>query len=114
MMRIVADRVTLDELKRMAADSFGNLVKGVVDVDRELLAVGGELHSDLEALLLESGSHQESLWGINLYPELPADQFVEFDSMINVRPSHGNRTRGVDNAETRERIKQVLEERVQR
>jgi len=69
-MRIVRDGISRKELKEIAKDMFGNLVKVVVDVERELMVVGGELHSDGEALLIEDGSKQENLWGINLYPEI--------------------------------------------
>ncbi len=113
-MKIVSQQITLSELRQMAASLFGDMVKAVVDVDKELIAVSGELHSDLEALLVENGSLQQSLWGINLYPELEGEQFVEFDSMINIRPSRGNRSRGVDSAETRDRILAVIAKRIQR
>ncbi len=113
-MKIVSQQITLSELRQMAASLFGDMVKAVVDVDKELIAVSGELHSDLEALLVENGSLQQSLWGINLYPELEGEQFVEFDSMINIRPSRGNRSRGVDSAETRGRILAVIAKRIQR
>lgn len=73
-MKIVAGSLMMNELRQMAADRFGNFVKAVVDVDRCLLAVDAELHSDLEALLLENGSKQKNLWGINLYPEMPGDR----------------------------------------
>ena len=113
-MKMVTHQVTLDELKLMAAGMFGDMVKAVVDIDRELLAVDGELHSDLEALLIDDGSKQQSLWGINLYPEMTGDEFVEFDSMINMRPSQGNRSRGVESAEMRERIIRVVARWVER
>ena len=103
-MKIIKDTLARDELQRMAAGMFGDLVKAVVDVERGLLAVDAELHSDLEALLLQDGSTQRQLWGINLYPELAGDQFVEFDSMINMRPSQGNRSRGVEDAAIRTKI----------
>ncbi len=74
-MRIVSDFIQIDELKRIAEFSFGNLVKAVVDVEKEIMAIDGELHSDLEVLLLEDGSLQESLWGINLYSSLEEDKF---------------------------------------
>ncbi len=106
--------MTSDELKRMAAGMFGDMVKVVVDIDRELLAADGELHSDLEALLIDNGSKQQSLWGINLYPNMTGDDFVEFDSMINMRPSQGNRSRGVESAETRERIIRIVARRIER
>ncbi len=96
----------------MAEETFGNLVKAVVDVRLSKMAVDAELHSDEEALLLESGSLQQDLWGINIYPEYEktSASFVEFDSMINVRPSQGNRSRGVENAQTREKILAVVHE----
>ena len=113
-MKIITQIITIEELKEMAAKSFGDMVKAVVDVDRELIAVDAELHSDLEALLLEDGSKQKSLWGINLYPEMPHDEFIEFDSLINVRPSCGNKSRGVDNVEIRKKIIEVVAKRIKR
>ena len=104
----------MDELKKLAAGSFGDLVKAVVDVDLDLLALDAELHSDLEALLLENGSKQKDLWGINLYPEMEGENFVEFDSMINMRPSQGNRSRGVENEELQQKIRAVVMKWVKR
>ena len=104
--------MTLGELSDMATAMFGNVVKAVVDIERDLLAVDGELHSDLEALLLEDGSRPQNLWGINLYPELLGDDFVEFDSMINMRPSQGNRSRGVEDPETRKKIIEIVTKRI--
>lgn len=103
-MIITGKEIKISELKEMAQKSFGNLIKAVVDVDRELIAVDADLHCDLEALLLQEGSKQKDLWGINLYPELDGDDFVEFDSMINLRPSQGNYSRGVENEELRKKI----------
>jgi hypothetical protein len=73
------------------------------------MAIGGELHSDEEALLLEDGSRQTDLWGINLYPLEPRETWIEYDSMINLRPTHGNRSRGVDDPRLREAIRTVVE-----
>ena len=113
-MKIITQHVTLNEVERMAAGMFGNMVKAVVDVDRELVAVDGELHSDLEALLIEKGSMPQSLWGINLYPEMTSDDFIEFDSLINMRPSQGNRSRGIENAQLRKTIIEIVSKRVLR
>ncbi len=106
-VKIINEPVSLADLKAMAQNGFGNLVKAVVDVDRQIMAVDGELHADEEALLLENGSQQRNLWGINIYPELEGADRIEFDSMINIRPSQGNRSRGVDSLEIREKIIQV-------
>ena len=113
-VEIVTKILLSEKLKQMAAATFGNLVKAVVDVEREFVAVDAELHSDLEALLLENGSKQKNLWGINLYPEMPGDEFLEFDSMINMRPSQGNRSRGVENEAIHKKIVEIVAERIKR
>ena len=113
-MRTVASPIGLDELKRMAEAGFGVLVKAVVDVERRVMVVDAELQADQEAALLAQGSKQRDLWGVNLYPEMPAGEWVEFDSMVNLRPSQGNRSRGVDDPETRARILAVVEALVAR
>lgn len=112
-MKIIKDALALGELKKTAV-TFTDLVKAVVDVDKEILAVDAELHSDLEAFLLQQGSKQKSLWGINLYPQLQGDDFIEFDSLINVRPSQGNQTRSVDSEEIRKKIIEIVLRRIQR
>lgn len=91
---------------------FGNLVKGVIDIEKETLVIDADLHSDQEAYLLGKGSRQEDLWGINLYPDLPIDQMIEFDSMINIRPSQGNSTRGVEDKEIQERIIEIVKPKI--
>jgi len=113
-MKIITKTLVRDELKQMAADMFGDLVKAVIDVDREIIAVDAELHSDLEAMLLNDGSKQNSLWGINLYPEMQDDKFIEFDSLINIRPSQDNRSRSVENEEIRRKIISIVAQRVMR
>jgi hypothetical protein len=98
----------------MATLFSGILVKGVVDIRRGYLALDAEMHSDLEKVLLEDGSQQMDLWGINLYPDQTGDGFIEFDSMINMRPSQGNRTRSVEDETTRLRIIEIVNQRVAR
>jgi len=112
-MKIVSQQVTLYELRQMATRMFGDMVKAVVDVDKEILAVDAELHSDLQALLIDNGSLPQSLWGVRLYPGREGEGFVEFRSKINVRPAQGNRSLGVESAETRDRILRVLAKRIQ-
>jgi len=106
--RIIRTALTRADLKILAEARFGDMVKAVVDLDRGIMAVGGELHADEEALLLEDGSKQGSLWGINFYPEETGEDWVEFDSMINVRPSQGNRSRTVEDANVRAAIRRVV------
>lgn len=109
MMKIIKDKISLAELKQLAQDTFGELVKATVDIKKEIMAIGGELHSDQEALLLSEGSRQEDIWGINLYPDkYPEETWLEFDSIINLRPSSGNRTRGVDDPRIRQKIIKII------
>ena len=109
-VEIIREPVGLEHLRVLAEGLFGDLVKAVVDVDRGIMVIGGELHADEEALLLDEGSTQASLWGINLYPtEHGAPGWIEFDSMINVRPRQGNRTRSVDDPEIRRRIIEIVD-----
>lgn len=107
-MKIITDKITIAELVALAEKMFGNLVKAVVDVQKEIMAVDAELHVDLETRLLANGSKQENLWGINLYPEMSGQDFIEFDSMINLKPAQGNRTRGVESPEIQEKIRQIV------
>ena len=105
----ICDRVlSREQLGEIAKASFGDMVKGVVDVSRGLLALDAELHADLEGYLLENGSAQKDLWGINLYPDEDED-FLEYDSLINIRPMQGNRSRGVDDPRIRQQIAEVVE-----
>lgn len=107
-IQIIKDPISKSVLSEIAKSQFGNLVKAVVDVEKGVIAIGGELHTDEEAVLLDDGSRQEHLWGINLYPEETGEKFIEFDSMINVRPSSGNRSRGVESEDIREKIKVIV------
>jgi hypothetical protein len=100
-----------NDLQKIADERFGDLVKAAVDVKQGIIALGAELHADAEAELIEKeGSKRENIWGINLYPAEAGDAFIEFDSMINLKPALGNRTRGVDDEKTREEIRRIVGE----
>jgi hypothetical protein len=107
-LRVVRDSIGRSELITLAQSQFGDMVKAVVDLRRGIMAIGGELHSDEEALLLDEGSAQADLWGVNLYPDEADEAWIEFDSMINVRPSQGNRSRAVEDPTAQEHIRRVV------
>lgn len=113
-MKIIKDKITINELKQMAEKMFGELVKAVVDIEKETMVVDAELHADEEKLLLEKGSQQKNLWGINLYPEVKDENWIEFDSMINLRPSQGNRSRGVDDKKIQKEIIEIVNKLVEK
>ena len=93
---------------------FGNLVKAVVDIEKEIMAVDGELHADEMELLVENGSKHQNLWGLNLYPEIETDDWIEFDSMINLKPLSGNRTRGINDPEIKEKVVKIINKLVKK
>lgn len=106
-------KIIIAELNDMAQKMYGTLVKAVIDIEKNAMVVDAELHADEEAYLLEHGSKQKDLWGINLYPaKFGTDDFIEYDSMINIRPSQNNMTRGVEDKTTRETIIKIVSEKV--
>ena len=114
-MKIIKDKIKIEELKEMAKKMFGNLVKVVVDVEKEIMVLNGELHSDEQELLIEKGSQPKDLWGINIYPEIKNENWIEFDSVINLKPYFGNRTRGgVEDPEIKEKIIKIINKLIER
>ena len=107
-LRIIRSTIVRADLASLAERQFGDMVKAVVDVARGVMAIGGELHADEEAALIDDGSRQSDLWGINLYPGEQEAGWIEFDSMINVRPAQGNRTRDVEDERVRDAIRQIV------
>lgn len=105
--------ITRGRLKELAEAGFGDMIKAVVDCRRRTMVVGGELHADEEQWLLDDGSAQVDLWGINLYPSDSSEDWIEFDSMINVRPAQGNPSRGVEREDIREIIRSIVQELIQ-
>lgn len=113
-MQIVTEKIAVTELKKMSESFSEGLVKAVVDVQQGIMAVDSELHADLEKFLIENGSYQENLWGINIYPDLEDEDFVEFDSMINIRPRQNNRSRGVEDPSLKKSILNIVGNLIQR
>jgi len=103
-MQIISQSISQEELLKMSERIFGGLVKAVVDIEKKIMVVDAAMHADEERLLLEQGSKQDNLWGITLYPEMEGDDFIEFDSMINVRPRLNNFSRGIENKELQNKI----------
>lgn len=94
-------------LRELVERWFGDMVKYVVDIRRGIVAVGGELHADAEALLLADGSRQDDLWGANYYPGRGEDDCIEYTSLINIRPAAGNRGMEIQDPATRDRVREL-------
>lgn len=112
--RIVKDKISCEVLKTLAHEQYGDIIKAVVDVYQGIIGVGGELHIDIQSILIEQENSQgQDTWGINLYLEKVGDDFIEFDSMINLKPLSGNKTRGVENQETQNKIRKIVNKLVE-
>lgn len=108
-IKIVKNEISLEEVKKLAEEQFFDMVKAVVDVEKEIMAIGGELHSDANELLIkEEGSNQKDIWGINIYPNETRDKWIVFDSLINIKPLSNNKTLNVESEETRNKIKKIV------
>jgi hypothetical protein len=108
-MYIVRDKITLDELRKMSEKTSGSFVKVVVDIEKSIMVVDAFMHADAEKFLLQEGSLQENLWGINLYPYKSMQECIEFYSTINLKPFFGNTSRWVEGKNTQEKIRRIVD-----
>lgn len=103
--------ITVAELQEMAEKMYGSLVKADVDIAKKIVLIDMGMHADGEAYLMEQGSKQHDLWGINLHPsEYGSNDFIEFDSMINIRPSQGNPSKDVLDKAVKQQIIELINE----
>lgn len=114
-MKIVKEKITVEELREMAKKMFGSLVKAMVDIEKKVMAVDAGVHADLmDFLIKQEKSKPNNLWGVNIYPNAADPNFIEFDSMMNIKPSVGNKTRGVENEEIRNKIITIVNKLIER
>ena len=105
------DKVSISELKELSSKMMDDLVKADIDVSKKIVVIDASLHVDMETYLLENGSNSEDIWGINLHPyEYGTEKFIEFDSMINLKPRYGNRSRYIEDENIREKIINIIKE----
>ncbi|MDD7490312.1 MAG: DUF5674 family protein [Bacteroides sp.] len=109
-MQILQQPISRAKLRTLAQNTFGDMIKCVADIRLDLLALDADLHADLEQMLLKNGSAQENLWGFNLWVEEAGEDFIEYDSLINIRSWQGNPSRDVLDPEVREKIRQIVEQ----
>jgi len=103
------ESISVNELQTLAENMYGNIVKAVVDIEKKIIVVDAEMHVDEEQYLLDNGSSQNSLWGINLHPaKYGTNDFIEFDSMINIRPRQQNMSRNVEDLNVQNQIIDIV------
>lgn len=106
MIHILKQQATLEQVREML-QQYESMIKIVVDIRRHMLAGGGEMHADCESALLDTGSEQDDLWGANWYP---AEERIEFESLINIRPRLGNRSILIQEDNLRKQVEAVTRE----
>ncbi len=106
---IIKSKISKQELEKVAKENYGEMTKGVIDIKQKIIALGGELHADAEAVLLEQGSKQSDLWGFNIYPAKTKGERIEYTSLINIRPKHGNRSIEIKDESLRKQIKEIID-----
>ena len=111
-MILIKSQIKLKQLVQDCQAGFSDMVKIVIDTQREIIAADAELHADLEEYLLEDGSVQQNLWGANIYPEKSGEDFIEYTAFINIRPSQDNRSMEVETPEIRENIKRIVKQKI--
>lgn len=109
-IQIIKEKISRAELKSFLGKPFIDMVKFVVDLEKEIIALGGEMHSDAEKILLENGSSQDNLWGANIYPAKSNETRIEYESLINIRPSQNNRSVEIKDEGLKNKIKKVVDE----
>ena len=109
-IKIIKEKITKQELIDMARENYGDMIKGVVDIEKEVIALGGEFHSDSSVVLVEQeGSNQEDIWGINIYPEKEKNEWLEFNSLVNIKPLKNNRDVEIESEEIKDKIKNIVD-----
>jgi len=107
-LKVVSRSIPKKEILKKHNHFFRSMIKAVVDLKKEIIALDGELHADLEALLIEKDSRQEDLWGINLYLEKPFKERIEYTVLINIRPSQDNPSMEVESKEVGDKIEKIV------
>ncbi len=107
-IKIIDQKITEAELREIAKEFYGGMIKGVVDIELEIIAMGGEYHMDANIVLSENGSKKNNVWGFNWYFDKNGDERIEYISLINIRPECDNRSMEVKNPAVRDRMKIII------
>jgi hypothetical protein len=110
-IEIVRDQISLDQLREIAKEFYGFMIKGVVDIEEEIAAFGGEYHMDANLFLIDKGSKQPNIWGFNVYfhKKKGEEGWLEYTSLINIRPTEGNVTMEIADPLLKNKINSILQ-----
>lgn len=109
-IKIIKEKISKEELEKIAEENFGNMIKGAVDIEKKIVALGGELHIDASEKLIQTGSEQQDIWGFNIYIDRPRENWLEFNSLINIKPAADNRSADIEKEDVKNKIKEIISE----
>lgn len=113
-IKIIKEKITRQKLEDIVKENYGDMVKAVVDIKKEIMAIGGEFHSDASVILVEQkDSNQEDIWGINIYPEKEKNEWIEFNSLVNIKPLKNNRDVEIESEEIKDKIKKIVDKLIE-
>ncbi|HEY4496335.1 MAG TPA: DUF5674 family protein [Candidatus Paceibacterota bacterium] len=112
VIKIIKDKISLKELQTLAKEFYGSMTKGVADIERGVVAFGGEYHMEANMSLIEDGSGQSNLWGFNVYLNKPREDWLEYTSLINIRPAAGNFDMMIGDEQIRQKVKEIVNSKI--
>ncbi|MBI4086128.1 MAG: hypothetical protein HY433_02725 [Candidatus Liptonbacteria bacterium] len=112
-IKIVEDKISLRELREIAQEFYTTMVKGVVDIEKEIVAFGGEYHADANEVMMENGSRQNDVWGFNVYFDRPRESWIEYISLINIRPKAGNMEMEIQDKNIRDKMEAIINSKIE-
>ena len=112
-IKIVENKISLQELRELAEEFYTIMIKGVVDIEKEIIAFGGEYHSDANKIIIENGSQQGNVWGFNVYFDKPRDSWIEYTSLINIRPQAGNTEKEIQDGNLRDKMRTLINKKIE-
>lgn len=111
-IKVVKDKISTAELKELGKVFYDTMIKGVVDIENEIIAFGGEYHIDANGVLIDEGSRQSDIWGFNIVFERSKDSWIEYISLINIRPQAGNMNMEVQDSLIRDKMKKIINSKI--
>ncbi len=112
-IQILEKPVSMDYVRELAVEWYGTMIKGTVDIAKNKVAIGGKYHVESCELLVEGGGDHTNVWGFNIRFEEDQNGILEFDSLVNIKPSLGNKSRSVENPEIIKKATEIIHSWIQ-
>ena len=114
-IQVYEENIPLDEIVEISKEYYFPMIKGVIDIKNEIVALGGEYHMDANMVLLEKGLQQSNIWGFNIATDkynTNEEEYLEYTSFINIRPIVNNKGMFIQDEEIRKKIKNIIHKKL--